>query len=70
MLCVFARSEQGPRRADRGRRWEGVDATYRYATLGLRGNSLRHIRFRDVRVPPENVLGEAGDGFRMSLGAG
>jgi acyl-CoA dehydrogenase family protein 9 len=59
---------------------EGFDAPFRYDTMGLRGNDLRHLTFKDVRVPPENVLGEPGDGFliamnilnngRMSLGTG
>ncbi len=59
---------------------EGFDSPFRYDTMGLRGNDLRHLTFKDVRVPPENVLGEPGDGFkiamnvlnngRMSLGTG
>ncbi len=59
---------------------EGFESPFRYDTMGLRGNDLRHLTFTDVRVPPENVLGEAGDGFsiamnilnngRMSLGTG
>jgi acyl-CoA dehydrogenase family member 9 len=59
---------------------EGFDSPFRYDTMGLRGNDLRHLTFRDVRVPPENLLGEPGDGFkiamhvlnngRMSLGTG
>ncbi|MEX1177326.1 MAG: acyl-CoA dehydrogenase family protein [Nitriliruptor sp.] len=58
----------------------GFDSPFRYDTLGLRGNDLRHLTFKDVRVPPENLLGEPGDGFkiamnvlnngRMSLGTG
>jgi acyl-CoA dehydrogenase family member 9 len=35
--------------------------------MGLRGNDLRRIEYRDVRVPPENVLGEAGEGFRIAM---
>jgi acyl-CoA dehydrogenase family member 9 len=59
---------------------EGFESPFRYDTMGLRGNDLRHLTFRDVRVPPENLLGEPGDGFkiamnvlnngRMSLGTG
>ncbi len=58
----------------------GFESPFRYDTMGLRGNDLRHLTFNDVRVPPENVLGEPGDGFkiamnvlnngRMSLGTG
>lgn len=59
---------------------EGFESPFRYDTMGLRGNDLRHLTFNGVRVPPENVLGEVGDGFkiamnvlnngRMSLGTG
>ncbi len=59
---------------------EGFEVGKRFDTMGLRGNDLRELHFNDLRVPPENVLGEAGDGFkiamqilnngRMSLGTG
>src|SRR3954470_11644010 len=39
----------------------------RYDTMALRGNDLRQLHFNDVRVPPENVLGEPGDGFRIAM---
>jgi len=58
----------------------GFDVGRRFDTMGLRGNDLRELHFNDVRVPPENVLGEPGEGFkiamhvlnngRMSLGTG
>ncbi|MGH2865358.1 MAG: acyl-CoA dehydrogenase family protein [Solirubrobacteraceae bacterium] len=58
---------------------DGFEAGDRYDTMGLRGNDLRPLYFHDVRVPPENVLGEPGQGFgiamqvlnngRLSLGA-
>ena len=47
---------------------EGLDQSGpRYRTLGLHGNHLCPVRFNDVRVPPENVLGEPGDGFRIAM---
>ena len=59
---------------------EGFEVGHRFDTMGLRGNDLRRLEYRDIRVPPENVLGEAGNGFkvamqilnngRMSLGTG
>ena len=59
---------------------EGFEAGEPYDTMGLRGNNLCPLYFNDVRVPPENVLGEPGEGFqiameilnngRMSLGTG
>jgi acyl-CoA dehydrogenase family protein 9 len=35
--------------------------------MGLRANDLRQLHFNDVRVPPENVLGEPGEGFRIAM---
>ena len=59
---------------------DGFEVGERFDTMGLRANDLRRLHFRDVRVPPENVLGEPGHGFqiamqvlnngRMSLGSG
>jgi acyl-CoA dehydrogenase family member 9 len=59
---------------------KGLEVGERFDTLGLRANDLRRLYFKDVRVPPENVLGEPGEGFkvamhilnngRMSLGTG
>jgi acyl-CoA dehydrogenase family protein 9 len=46
---------------------KGFEVGERYDTMGLRGNDLRRLRFNDVRVPPENVLGEPGDGFRIAM---
>lgn len=59
---------------------KGLEVGERFDTMGLRANDLRALRFNDVRVPAENVLGEPGEGFkiamhvlnngRMSLGTG
>jgi acyl-CoA dehydrogenase family protein 9 len=67
VLCVFANSDQGHVALIVEKDFEGVDASYRYDTLGLRGNSLRHLYFRDVKVPKENLLGEPGEGFRIAM---
>lgn len=80
-LVVFARTDDGEHVALVVEpEMDGFEAPFRYDTLGLRANDLRHLRFRDVRVPGENLLGEVGDGFqiamqtlnngRMSLGTG
>ena len=45
----------------------GFEVGERFDTMGLRGNDLRRLYFNDVRVPPENVLGEAGDGFKIAM---
>src|SRR4051794_7346252 len=70
VLCTFARAEVDGKDShialilEKG--MEGLDQSGpRYETMGLRGNHLCPVRFRDVRVPPENVLGEPGEGFHI-----
>jgi acyl-CoA dehydrogenase family protein 9 len=46
---------------------EGLEVGKRYDTMGLRANDLRHLYFKDLRVPKENVLGEPGEGFRIAM---
>ena len=46
---------------------KGFEVGERFDTMGLRGNDLRRLYFKDVKVPAENVLGEAGDGFRIAM---
>ena len=46
---------------------EGLEVGERYDTMGLRGNDLRRLYYRDIRVPAENVLGEPGQGFRVAM---
>jgi acyl-CoA dehydrogenase family protein 9 len=46
---------------------EGLEVGKRYDTMGLRANDLRHLEFKDLRVPKENVLGEPGEGFRIAM---
>jgi acyl-CoA dehydrogenase family protein 9 len=46
---------------------DGFEVGERYDTMGLRGNDLRRLYFKDVRIPPENVLGEPGEGFRVAM---
>jgi acyl-CoA dehydrogenase family protein 9 len=82
VLSTFARIEDSDEFValilERG--MEGFEVGHRYDTMGLRANDLRHLRFNGVRIPPENVIGEPGEGFkiamhtlnngRMSLGTG
>jgi acyl-CoA dehydrogenase family protein 9 len=59
---------------------DGFVVGERHDTMGLRGNDLRRLEYRDIRVPAENVLGEPGEGFgvgmqilnngRLTLGSG
>jgi acyl-CoA dehydrogenase family protein 9 len=46
---------------------DGLEVGERYDTMGLRANDLRRLYFNDIRVPPENVLGEPGQGFRVAM---
>jgi len=46
---------------------EGFEVGERFDTMGLRGNDLRRLYFKDVRVPKENVLGEPGEGFHVAM---
>ena len=46
---------------------KGFEVGERYETMGLRANDLRRLRFDDVRVPAENVLGDPGEGFAIAM---
>jgi acyl-CoA dehydrogenase family member 9 len=46
---------------------KGFTVGERFDTMGLRGNDLRRLYFKDVRIPRENVLGEPGEGFRIAM---
>ncbi|HYU60043.1 MAG TPA: acyl-CoA dehydrogenase family protein [Solirubrobacterales bacterium] len=71
VFTTFARAEVGGK--DRHialileKGMKGFEVGERYDTMGLRGNDLRHLYYNDVRVPPENVLGEPGDGFKIAM---
>jgi len=71
VIVTFARAEVGGK--DRHialileKGMKGLEVGHRYDTMGLRGNDLRQLHYRDVRVPAENVLGEPGEGFRIAM---
>src|SRR4051794_9569304 len=71
VFVTFARAEVGGK--DRHialileKGMDGFEVGERFDTMGLRGNDLRRLYFKDVRVPPENVLGEPGEGFRIAM---
>src|SRR3954465_9370133 len=46
---------------------KGLEVGERFETMGLQANDLRRLQFNDLRVPPENVLGEPGQGFRVAM---
>jgi alkylation response protein AidB-like acyl-CoA dehydrogenase len=71
VFTTFARAEVGGK--DRHialileKGMKGFEVGERFDTMGLRGNDLRRMYFRDVRVPAENVLGEPGEGFHIAM---
>jgi acyl-CoA dehydrogenase family protein 9 len=48
--------------------WKGVSRGHHEDKMGIRASSTTTVAFADVRVPPENVLGEPGKGFKVAMG--
>ncbi len=67
VLTVFARSDLGHVALIVEKGMDGLSTGPRFETLGLKANQLQRVRFADVRVPAENLLGEPGDGFRIAM---
>ncbi len=71
VLTVFARCEMDGK--DRHialileKGTKGFEVGDRYDTLGLRANDLRRLRFNEVKIPAENVIGEPGEGFKIAM---
>ncbi|MEE9442965.1 MAG: acyl-CoA dehydrogenase family protein [candidate division Zixibacteria bacterium] len=47
--------------------WEGYEIGKKENKLGLRGSDTAFMHFTDVKVPPENLLAELGDGFKQFM---
>lgn len=72
-LFVFAVTAPGkPPRAGLSalvvpRESEGVQVVKEYGLLGMRGANVVHLRFRNVRIPEENLVGGLHRGFPILL---
>ena len=67
VLTVFAQSDLGHVALIVEKGMDGLSTGPRFETHGLKANHLQRVRFKDVRVPAENLLGEPGDGFRIAV---
>ncbi|MBS0394997.1 MAG: acyl-CoA dehydrogenase family protein [Proteobacteria bacterium] len=47
--------------------WPGVSRGPHEDKMGIRASSTTTVSFSDVRVPPGNVLGEPGKGFKVAM---
>jgi alkylation response protein AidB-like acyl-CoA dehydrogenase len=47
--------------------WEGVEVLHRCEFMGLKGIENGLIRFTNVKVPKDNVVGEVGKGLKLAL---
>jgi alkylation response protein AidB-like acyl-CoA dehydrogenase len=75
LMVVMARTP--PREGVKARRpitafivesdWEGVEVEHICHFMGLRGISNGVMRFRDVKVPAENVIWGEGQGLKLAL---
>jgi alkylation response protein AidB-like acyl-CoA dehydrogenase len=47
--------------------WDGVKIGAKEDKLGIRSSDTTSITYTDVKVPKENILGSAGEGFKIAM---
>ncbi|MHA1593322.1 MAG: acyl-CoA dehydrogenase family protein [Candidatus Baldrarchaeia archaeon] len=47
--------------------WSGFEVVKDFELMGMRGVRNSHLRFKDLRVPKENVLGGVGNGYQVMM---
>jgi len=69
-FTVFARTESNDGKISAfivERDWQGVSTGPKEDKMGIRGSCTTSVRFDNVRVPPECLLGEEGKGFKIAM---
>ncbi|MGB9858830.1 MAG: acyl-CoA dehydrogenase family protein, partial [Moorellaceae bacterium] len=46
---------------------EGISIGHEEHKMGIRSSNTVEVRFRDVRVPADHLLGKEGEGFRIAM---
>ncbi len=60
VICTFARCDEGHVALILDGGMEGLEVGERHDTMGLRANDLRRLKFNNVQVSADNVLGSRG----------
>ncbi len=69
-FTVFARTDSGGGKLSAfivEREFPGVSIGQKEDKLGIRASSTTTVSFDNVKIPPENLLGEEGKGFKMAM---
>ena len=69
-FTVFAKTESAAGKMTAfivERDWKGVSSGPKEDKMGIRASCTTTVRFDNVRIPPECVLGEEGKGFKVAM---
>jgi acyl-CoA dehydrogenase family protein 9 len=47
--------------------WDGVEVGEEMPKMGLKGSSTAFVRFKNVKVPKKNLLGDENEGFKIAM---